>query len=80
MLFLGKDFREQINELTSFIDLGNVYGNSYLVSKAMEAGVYGESIDCCICIYVKGTFNNGNCARGGGQPPKKGLSLMGKGM
>ncbi|XP_052683202.1 peroxidasin-like [Crassostrea angulata] len=37
----GKDFREQINELTSFIDLGNVYGNSYLVSKAMEAGVYG---------------------------------------
>nr|XP_022303075.1 thyroid peroxidase-like [Crassostrea virginica] len=37
----GKDYREQINELTSYIDLGNVYGNSYLVSKAMEAGVYG---------------------------------------
>lgn len=50
VIFVGKDFREQINELTSFIDLGNVYGNSYLVSKAMEAGVYGESIDCCICI------------------------------
>lgn len=79
MLFLGKDFREQINELTSFIDLGNVYGNSYLVSKAMEAGVYGEIIDCWLCICKR---KNGKCAGVDATPPpkKKRLSLMGKGM
>ena len=51
--FSGKDYREQINELTSFIDLGNVYGNSYLVSKAMEAGVYGEIATTLLPITYK---------------------------
>ena len=51
--FSGKDYREQINELTSYIDLGNVYGNSYLVSKAMEAGVYGEIATTLLPITYK---------------------------
>lgn len=72
MLILGKDYREQINELTSFIDLGNVYGNSYLVSKAMEAGVYGKIFDWCIGV-CKGIFNKGNGGGGTTNPNENDL-------